>query len=366
MRLRTPVISAACTPSHAEKAIDAVQLVAVRADLGDRGAAADHRHDALVVVVEGLARLAREVGEDVVGRRDAALQRDRAELRVRRRRRGWGCWRRRRSRRRPGAPSTVRSGCTSMRPPRPAAARPRRRRGGAMMPPPQTTQRVRIVDAVGERHVPGPDLGDRHAEVQADALACPAPWPRSRARCRRTAPSSVWPRSTRWICAAVTARSWYSALIVSWIRSASAPGHLDAGRPAADDDEVQRALVDQRRVAVGVLEDAEDARAQPLSRRRASRAGRRARRRRGCGRSSAASRRRGRARRRRSARRRSVVTLCVAGSSDATSAELDVDVGVVVEELAQREGDVARARAARSPPGRAAAGTGGSCCGRSA
>ena len=33
-------------------------------------------------------------------------------------------------------------------------------------------------------------------------------------------------------------------------------GELDAGGAAADDDEVQRALVEQRRVAVGVLEDA--------------------------------------------------------------------------------------------------------------
>ena len=61
----------------------AVELVAVRPDLGDRGAAADHRHDALVVVVERLARLAGGVGEDVLGRPGAALQRDRAELRVR-------------------------------------------------------------------------------------------------------------------------------------------------------------------------------------------------------------------------------------------------------------------------------------------
>ena len=35
------------------------------------------------------------------------------------------------------------------------------------------------------------------------------------------------------------------------------------------------------------------------------------------------------------------MTVRAAGSSDATSAELDVDVGVVAEELAQRERDVA-------------------------
>ena len=58
----------------------AVQLVAVRADLGDRGAAPDHGHDALVVVVERLARLAGEVGEQVVGGPDPALLSHRAEL----------------------------------------------------------------------------------------------------------------------------------------------------------------------------------------------------------------------------------------------------------------------------------------------
>ena len=195
-----------------------------------------------------------------------------------------------------------------------------------MMPPPQITQRVRIVVPSASVTCPGPISVTADAEVQADALAARAPWPRSRAPCRRTAPSSVWPRSTRWICAAVTARSWYSAVIVSWIRSASAPGDLDAGRPAADDDEVQRALVDQRRVAVGVLEDAEDPRAQPLrvververegvlvGARGAEEVGLRA--------GGEHERVAGEA-----SRRRSSVTVCVAGSIDATSRELDVDV----------------------------------------
>ena len=53
----------------------AVELVPVRADLGDRGAATDHGHDALVVVVERLARLAGRVGEDVLRGPCAALQR---------------------------------------------------------------------------------------------------------------------------------------------------------------------------------------------------------------------------------------------------------------------------------------------------
>ena len=59
----------------------AVQLVVVGTHLGDGRAVADHRHDALVLVVEGLARLAVDVGEDVLGRPPAGLEGDRAELR---------------------------------------------------------------------------------------------------------------------------------------------------------------------------------------------------------------------------------------------------------------------------------------------
>ena len=43
------------------------------------------------------------------------------------------------------------------------------------------------------------------------------------------------------------------------------PGELGAGRAGADDDEVECAAVDQRRVAIGVLEHGEDARAQSLA-----------------------------------------------------------------------------------------------------
>ena len=46
--------------------------------------------------------------------------------------------------------------------------------------------------------------------------------------------------------------------------------------------------------------------------------------------------------------------------------EVHVDVVLVGEHVSQRMRDVACPRAARSRPGRAAAGTGGSCCGRSA
>ena len=56
-----------------------MHLVAVFADLGDRRLAADHRHDPLVVVVEGLAALALGVGEDVPSRPVAGLLGDAAE-----------------------------------------------------------------------------------------------------------------------------------------------------------------------------------------------------------------------------------------------------------------------------------------------
>ena len=61
-----PVIKLAWTPSHANVRQLAVELVMMPADLGDRRAAADHRHDPLVVVGEGLARLALQLGEYVL------------------------------------------------------------------------------------------------------------------------------------------------------------------------------------------------------------------------------------------------------------------------------------------------------------
>ena len=67
-----------------------------------------------------------------------------------------------------------------------------------------------------------------------------------------------------WICAEVTAQVVVLAGHRLVDQVGERAGQLDAGRAAADDDEVERARVDQRRVAVGLLEDAEDARAQPL------------------------------------------------------------------------------------------------------
>ena len=60
----------------------AVQLVVVLAHLGDRGAVADHRHDALVVVLERGRRFAIDRGEDALGHRSSCLQGDRTKLRV--------------------------------------------------------------------------------------------------------------------------------------------------------------------------------------------------------------------------------------------------------------------------------------------
>ena len=59
----------------------AVQLVVVGADLGDRRAVADHRHDALVLVVEGPPRVAGVIGEDVARRPPTGLEGDGPELR---------------------------------------------------------------------------------------------------------------------------------------------------------------------------------------------------------------------------------------------------------------------------------------------
>ena len=153
----------------------------------------------------------------------------------------------------------------------------------------------------------------------------------------------------------------------SWIRSASAPATSTPVGPPPTIDEVQRALVDQRRVAVGVLEDAEDPRAQPL--RVVERVEREGVLRGARGAEEVRLRAGGEDERvaGEASRRRSVVTRAASpGRPTATSASLTSTLCWSCEQLAQRVGDVARAPAARSPPGRAAAGTGGSCCGRSA
>ena len=153
----------------------------------------------------------------------AALQRDRAELRMRAavgardvgdvadrvdaRRAG--------DRRGPGARRSARRA--------PAAARPRAASGGALMPPPQTTQRVRIVVPSASVTWPAPTSVTATPRCSRTPLrpehlgdvVVRAVRERRRAACGRGRRGGSAPR--------VTARSWYSTLIVSWMRSASAP-----------------------------------------------------------------------------------------------------------------------------------------------
>ena len=96
----------------------ALDLVPVLADLGDGGVAADHRHDALVLVLERLGGLAVSLTQDVLGGPPAGLLRDRSQLRERGTASPSGCSRRRR--RRTPRDSPRRSG---------RAARPGVRRG---------------------------------------------------------------------------------------------------------------------------------------------------------------------------------------------------------------------------------------------
>ena len=165
---RVPVISDGvhAEPGHVREL--PVDLVMVLADLGDRRAAPDHRHDALVLVVEVLARLAVEVGEDVVRRplrRSAAPPSRAAEASDRP---GRGCWRRRRSRRPRRLPASVRSALDVDAPApadREAAVGGDRGRRDAAAP----DHAPRGDDgAVREQRMAGPDLLDAGAEVQLD------------------------------------------------------------------------------------------------------------------------------------------------------------------------------------------------------
>ena len=227
-----------------------------------------------------------------------------------------------------------------MRPPRPRGSPEAAASGGAMMPPPHTTQRVRTVEPSPSDDVAGPDLGHRDAEVQPDALAAEdlrgvvvrAVGERPEQRVRRGPRGGSAPPRPR---GGGTRRSSSRAT-----RSASAP-------PARRRSARRR----RRRRSARPGRSAPDRGRPPRTprgsasagawRRRASRAGTRAPRRRACGRSSAAIPRPGRSRRRRPRSPPASVTVRASGSSDATSPELDVDVGVVAEQLAQRERDVA-------------------------
>ncbi len=151
----------------------ALDLVAVLADLGDGGVAADHRHDALVLVVERARSCSRLRSRRMFcAAQRPGLLRDRAELRAACRRRRRGCSRRHRRRRHPGSRRRSRSGCTSIRPPRPrAAARALRDRRCGL--------------AASPHHGPGRDRGP---VVELHPSACTAATP---APSRICAPASV-------------------------------------------------------------------------------------------------------------------------------------------------------------------------------
>ena len=117
----------------------AVQLVSVLADLGDRRLPADHRHDSLVVVVEGLAELALHAREDVLRRPVARLLRHAAELR-KRVVVSDGMFAKSPSAYTPGSP-TVRSRL-DVEAPTPTRAHSRLSGRAAMSPPPQTVRCV--------------------------------------------------------------------------------------------------------------------------------------------------------------------------------------------------------------------------------
>ena len=152
-----------------------------------------------------------------------------------------------------------------MRPPRPCGTPAVARQPAApAMPPPHTTQRVSISCRRPSVTCPGATSVDLGVEVQLHPLRASTLRGIVVRALARTAPSSVWPRSTRCTRAASTARSRYSTRHRPRDHVGQRAGRLDAGRAAADDDEVERPAVDQRGVAVGGLEHAEDPRAQPL------------------------------------------------------------------------------------------------------
>ena len=139
----------------------------------------------------------------------------------------------------------------------------------------------------------------------------------------------------------LTSRSWKRFGITSLTRSATRTGGLDAGRSGADDDDVERALVDARRVVVGVLEDLEQPGPQRLGvvegvEREGVLLGARA-----CGRSSAATRRPARGSRRVNVWPSAVVTVRGRRVDGGHGELLDRrPSSSLAEDRAQRPGDV--------------------------
>ena len=193
----TPLISQACTPEPGGEGDVAVQLVVVSAHLGDGGAAADHRHDALVLVVERFARLAvdvgagcsspptarpagppTELGEHVaVGVGDVGDVADGVHV-------GEALDGEVGPARRVGRPGPVG---------RPEVVGQRRRLDAAG----PHDDAGEDLGAVAERDAVGGDLGDAGASLQRHAVVLQLARRRSRGPCRRRRPSTTGPWSTR-------------------------------------------------------------------------------------------------------------------------------------------------------------------------
>ena len=144
MRARTPVISRRVHAEPGRERDRAVHLAAALAHRGDRRAAADHRHDALVLVAERLRRRARRSRRAGSSRPTPRSGGPRSRAAGAARRPGPGCSRRRRPHRRGGSPSPSARAARRCGRRAPAARRPRRPAAGAVMPPPHTTHRVGI------------------------------------------------------------------------------------------------------------------------------------------------------------------------------------------------------------------------------
>ena len=144
----------------------ALDLVAVLADLGDGGVAADHRHDALVLVAEGLASAAPCSSRRMFCRGPApGLLGDRAELRQRRRRR------------RPRDVGDVADGvhAREARARRGRAGRRSGRRAGAAARRPAAIARRRL--AAAPDHGPGADRRCRRRARRRSACTAATPVP---------------------------------------------------------------------------------------------------------------------------------------------------------------------------------------------
>ena len=158
----------------------------------------------------------------------------------------------------PGNPATVKSGATSIRPPRPWGNPLAPATGAAIRPPPQMTQRVLIVGAVGQGDVTGTDglHADPHAKLDAVPLEdpCRVGVALVHEHLQQHGPvvdeMDLGPRRER--------RELVHHRGPDHLGQRA--GDLDPGRTAADDDEVEGALVDEARVAVGLLEGLDDPR----------------------------------------------------------------------------------------------------------